>query len=69
MGPRSYMTFMQSVLLLEGDVEETRERRRVVLKRNEKDPVVMETLEAALAKFAGVSLHTLSGKKYEFSLS
>ncbi|MBA7528600.1 hypothetical protein ES705_20788 [subsurface metagenome] len=69
MGPRSFMTLMQSVLLLEGDVEETRETRRVVLKRNEKDPVVMEMLEAALAKFAGVSLRTLSGKKYEFSLS
>jgi len=69
MGPRSFMTLMQSVLLLEGDVEETRETRRVVLKRNEKDPVVMEMLETALAKFSGVSLRTLSGKKYEFSLS
>ncbi|MBA7546360.1 hypothetical protein ES705_38750 [subsurface metagenome] len=49
------MTLMQSVLLLEGDVEETRERRRVVIKRNEKNPVVMEMLEAALAKLAGVS--------------
>ncbi len=55
--------------LLEGEVEETHERRRVVLKRNEKDPAAMEMLEAALAKLSGVSLRTLSGRKYEFSLS
>ncbi|MDP6677108.1 MAG: helix-turn-helix domain-containing protein [Pirellulales bacterium] len=69
MGPSSFMTLMQSVLLLEGDVAETDEIRTVVLKRNEKDPGCMEMLEAALAKLAGASLRTLSGKKYEFSLS
>ena len=69
MGPLSFSTLMQSVLLLDGDVEETREQRMVVLKRNRKDPVMMERLEAGLAKLNTLSLSTITGKRYRFSLS
>jgi len=69
MGPLSFTTLMQSVLLLDGDVEETQEQRRVVLKRNRKDPVMMERLEAGLAKLNLLSLFTITGKRYQFSLS
>lgn len=68
MGPLSFSTLMQSVLLLEGDVEETRELRKVALMRNPKDPVMMKKLEDALAKLKALSLRTLSGRHYQFSL-
>ena len=69
MGPTSFSTLMQSVLLLDGDIEETRERRKVTLKRNPKDPAMMKKLEAALVKLNALSPRTLSGKQYEFALS
>ena len=69
MGPLSFSTLMQSVLLLDGEVEETREQRMVILKRNRKDPVMMERLEAGLAKLNTLSLSTITGKRYRFSLS
>lgn len=68
MGPLSFSTLMQSVLLLDGDVEETCELRKVTLRRNSKDPVIMKKLEVALAKLNILTLHTLSGKNYQFSL-
>ena len=68
MGPLSFSTLMQSVLLLDGDIEETREMRKVALMRNPKDPPMMKKLEAALSKFNALSLRTLSGKHYQFSL-
>jgi transposase len=69
MGPMSLTTLMQSVLLLDGDVEETRELRKIVMIRNPKEPEMMEKLEAAVGKFNALSLRTLSGKLYQFSLS
>ncbi len=69
MGPLSFTTLMQSVLLLDGKIEETAIHRKVVLKRNPKDPLIMEKLEVALVKLNALSPRTLSGKKYHFSLS
>lgn len=68
-GPTSFSTLMQSILLLDGDVEETSEQRKVVLKRNLKEPVMMNQLETALVKLNALSLRTLSGKHYQFDLS
>ena len=69
MGQLSFKSLMQSVLLLDGEVEETSKYRKVVLKKNLKDTDMMKKLEAALVKLNGLSLHTLSGKKYKFLLS
>jgi hypothetical protein len=69
MGPMCFSSLKQSVLLLDGDIEETRECRKVRLIRNPKDPEMMTKLEAALVKLNALSLQTLSGKRYQFSLS
>ncbi len=69
MGSLSFTTLMQSVLLLDGEIEETTEHRYVVLKQNLKEPAMMEKLEVALAKLNALSPRTLSGKHYHFSLS
>jgi len=69
MGPTSFSTLMQSVLLLDGEVEETQEQCKVVLKRNLKEPVMMERLEAGLEKLNTLDLLTVTGKRYRFSLS
>lgn len=69
MGTLSFTTLMQSVLLLDGEVEETHKQRKIVLKRNLKDLLMMKKLEAALVKLNALSLRTLSGKQYCFTLS
>ncbi|MCP4139977.1 MAG: hypothetical protein GY755_06755 [Chloroflexi bacterium] len=69
MGSLSFTTLMQSVLLSDGEIEETTKHRKVVLKRNPKKPAIMEKLEMALAKLNALSPCTLSGKHYHFSLS
>jgi hypothetical protein len=69
MGPTSFSTLMQSILLLKGDIEETNEQRKVVLRRNLKEPTMMEKLEVALVKLNACSLRTLSGKRYLFFLN
>lgn len=69
MGPTSFSTLMQSILLLTGDIEETKEQRKVVLRRNPKDPAMMDKLDVALVKLNACSLTTLSGKRYRFFLS
>ncbi|MDM8525577.1 hypothetical protein QUF80_19580, partial [Desulfococcaceae bacterium HSG8] len=68
-GTLSFTTLMQSVLLSDGEIEETTRHRKVVLKRNLKEPAMMEKSEVALAKMNALSPHTLSGKRYHFSLS
>jgi len=66
MGTMSFSILMQSILLLDGDIEETDEQRKVVLRRNPKAPTVMKKLEEALVKLNALSLKTLSGKHYQF---
>ena len=68
LGPTSFSTLMQSVLLLDGDIEETPDLRKVMLVRNPKDPAMMGKLERALAKLDTLALRTLSGKSYQFCL-
>ena len=69
MGPLSFTTLMQSVLLLDGEVEETNKQRKIVFKRNLKEPEMMKKLDAALVKLNALSLRTLSDKHYCFALS
>jgi hypothetical protein len=68
-GSMSFSTLMQSILLLDGEVFDTNKQRKVVLKRNSKDPVMMKKLEEALKKLNALSLKTLSGKHYQFFLN
>jgi hypothetical protein len=68
MGTMSFSTLMQSVLLLDGEIEETDKQHQVVLIRNSKEPAMMKKLEEALIKLNALSLKTLSGKHYQFFL-
>ncbi|MGA1871924.1 MAG: hypothetical protein ACMUJM_25690, partial [bacterium] len=68
MGPLCFSTLMQSVLFLDGYIEETKQLRKVTLIKNVKDPKMMKKLEAALTKLNTLSLRTLSDKCYQFSL-
>lgn len=68
MGPLCFSTLMQSVLFLDGYIEETKQLRKVTLNKNVKDPKMMKKLEAALTKLNTLSLRTLSDKCYQFSL-
>lgn len=68
-GATSFSTLMQSILLLDGEIEETGQQRKVILKRNLKEPVIMNQLETALVKLNALSFRTLSGKYYQFELS
>ena len=68
MGSLCFTTLMQSVLLLNGEIEESAMHRKVMLKRNPKEPEIMEKLEVALAKLNALSPRTLSGKYYHFTL-
>ncbi len=67
-GSMSFSTLMQSILLMDGEVFDTAKQRKVVLKRNSKDPAMMKKLEKALTKLNALSLKTLSGKHYQFFL-
>ncbi len=67
-GPLSFSSLTQSVLLLDGEVEESDECRKVAITRNPKDPAMMTKLEGALDKLNNLKLRTLTGKKYRFSL-
>ena len=69
LGPTCFATLMQSILLLDGEVEETKKMRKVIINRNKKDLIMMERLETALIKLNSLSLCTLSGKRYHFALS
>lgn len=69
MGPLCFSTLMQSVLFLDGYVEETGQLRKVKLNRNVKDLKMMKKLETVLAKLSALPLRTLSGKRYQFSFS
>ncbi len=69
MGPLSLSTLMQSILLLDGDIEETDKQRRITLTRNPKEPAMMRKLDVAFVKLNALSLCTHSGKNYQFALS
>lgn len=69
MGSMSFSTLMQSVLFLDGEIEETKKQRKVVLIRNPKEPALMNKLEEALVKLNALSIKTLKGKHYQFFLS
>ena len=69
MRPTQFSSFMHTTLLLDGQVEETEKIRKITLKQNHKDPLMMEKLKLALIKFNSLSLRTLSGKTYQFCIS
>jgi len=64
----SLVGFLHTVLLLPGRVEETPERRHVILERDEKEPETMEALSAAIAKLNALGITNLSGQRLSFGL-
>jgi hypothetical protein len=64
MGGMSFSTLMQSILLLDGEILDTSKQRKVVLKRNSKDPAMMKNLEEALVK-----LNARNDKRFQVSIT
>ena len=61
-------TLIQSILFLPGTIEQYPDCRRVMIKRNEKDPKFMERLSEGLQKLNGFKIRHASGAIYEFVL-
>ena len=65
----SLVKFLHSVLLLPAEIELTKDKRSIRLKRNDKDPDCMEWLQAALQRLNAMNIHHLDGKRIEFTIS
>jgi hypothetical protein len=68
-GRMSLAHLFNSVLMLPAQIELTNESRRVILKRNPKDPVMMKKLESALRYMTDLAIRDLENRKIEFQLS
>jgi hypothetical protein len=60
--------FVHRVLLLSGRVEETSERRHVILEANKKDPKTMEALSATIAEINALEIRNAVGQQMSFAL-
>jgi hypothetical protein len=58
-----------AVLMLPAQIELTDDLRRVTLRRNAKDPQLMEQLEAALRHLTGLGIKDLENRRVELQLS
>ena len=58
-----------AILMLPAQIELTGEIRRVTLRRNEKDPALMNQLESALAHLTNLGIKDLESRRIEFQLS
>jgi len=61
-------TLIQSILYLPGRIENDSGRRRVYIKKNEKDPAFMRKLTKGLSKLNALNIRHPSGAIYEFEL-
>ena len=59
---------LHNILLMPADIELTKDIRRIMLKRNLKDPEGMQRLEPALQKLNDLQIKHLDGRRIEFSL-
>jgi transposase len=57
------------LLMLPAQIELTDEIRRVILRRNPKDPALMEQLDSALTLLTNLGIKDLEGRKIELQLS
>jgi hypothetical protein len=64
----SLVRIVHSVLLLGGKVEETPTSKRIVLKRNEKDPKTMEALSLSIEKINALAIRNPTGQALSFAL-
>lgn len=60
--------FLHNILLMPAEIELTKDRRRIKLKRNLKDPGGMGRLEPALQKLSDLRIQHLDGRRIEFAL-
>jgi transposase len=67
--PIEMNTLIQSILFLSGKIEHLRDRRKVYINKNEKDPQFMKKLERGLSKLNAFKICHPSGVFYEFILN
>jgi len=60
---------LHNILLMPAEIELTEDIRRIMLKRNLKDPEGMQRLEPALQKLNDLKIQHLDGRRIEFSLA
>lgn len=68
MGKVTLATLLHRIFLLPATIEQTKEWRRVYLKRNRKDKAMMAVLEQALPKLNQLNLRHTTGRRLEFFL-
>jgi hypothetical protein len=61
--------FFHNILMLSGEIELTKDIRRIRLKRNLKDPQGMAILEPALQQLNGLQIQHLDGRRIEFAIA
>jgi transposase len=59
---------LHNILLMSAEIKLTKDIRRIMLKRNLKDPEGMQRLEPALQKLNDLRIQHLDGRRIEFSL-
>jgi hypothetical protein len=64
----SLARFLHNILLMPAEIQLTEEVRRVILRRNPKDPEGMALLEPALKRLNGLVIHDLEERKIEFAI-
>jgi hypothetical protein len=68
-GTMSLARLFNAILMIPAQIELTDERRRVILKRNDKDPAMMMQLESALRELTDMDIKDLENRSIEFQLS
>ena len=64
----SLASLLHYILLMPGEIEITKDVRRVKLKRNPKNPGLMNNLESALEKLNALKIQHLDGRQISFEL-
>ena len=64
----SLAQFLHNILLMPAEIQLTKEVRRVILRRNPKDPQIMALLEPALQRLNGFGIPDLEERKIEFAI-
>src|SRR6266567_1037690 len=66
--PMSLARFLHAILLMPAEIRLTKDVRRVLFKRNLKDPQMMALLEPALTRLTGLNIRDLDDRTIEFGL-
>ena len=65
----SLVRFLHTVLLMPGRVEETADRRNVILEKDQKEPETMHALSNAIAKINALEIRNAAGQRITFDLA